>query len=193
MRSIALYASATLLLLAACGQETPDGAADRAAPVANQPRSSEGAADEALQPVDNQARPAASGEGGEAEMAWTFTSTGEGPKIAYGEPQTDNVRLMLRCPDSGEALLSFIRPAEEVEDRPDTLVIASAGSSRSLTIEMNQGQLGTSVEAQAPLKSGALQQFHSGNELELRWGEETFRVPGAVDGPVRQFFETCGA
>lgn len=167
----------------------PQPSADRA------PAEKEASAD-ALQPVDDPARSDASNGGfnGATDgdgMSWNFSRTARGPRIAYGVPQTDNVRLMLRCPERSRALLSFIRPDEFAEGKPDMLAIASGNSRRSLTIETEQGPLGTSVEAEAPLSAGPLQQFRSGSELEVRWGDETIRVPGSAQGPVRQFFEAC--
>lgn len=199
MRPIAL-STAAALLLAACAPDQQENAAEADAgpvaepgePAANEVATDGNAADE-LQPVDNSARPMPpNGMAGGDEMSWNFSRSAAGAKIAYGVPQTDNVRLMLRCPESGEALLSFIRPADIAEDRPDTLSIASGSARRSLTIETQQGPLGTSVLAQAPLSAAPLQQFRSGNELEVRWGDETISVPGAPDGPVRQFFDACG-
>ena len=199
MRANSLYAAAALLL-AACGSDPQDNTAGaeadaEAVAAANQPSANEDSAEtmppDELQPVDNAARPTPGGGSASDEMAWNFSNTAAGPKIAYGVPQTDNVRLMLRCPESGQALLSFIRPADIAEGRPDTLSIASGNARRSVTIETEQGPLGTTVKAQAPLSSGPLQQFRSGSGLEVRWGEETISVPAASEAPVRRFFEAC--
>jgi hypothetical protein len=150
-----------------------------------------------VQPVDDSSRPTAPNGGiadsaADADMSWAFSRAGPEPKLAYGVPQTDNVRLMLRCPAAGEVLLSFLRPNQEVQNRPGTLVLASGNAQRTLTIETQQGPLGTSVEAELPLSSGPLQEFRSGEELEVRWGDSTIAVPGDSDRPVRQFFEACG-
>lgn len=199
------FVTAAALLLAACGsdqQETTaeagaaDGAADDAVSAEEAAAVEHNAADR-LQPVDNAAQtgPANGAPGGQASddssMEWNFSRAAGQPKLAFGVPQTDNVRLILRCPESGQALLSFLRRTD-AEDRPGTLAIASGGAQRTLNIETEQGPLGTTVRADVPLSAAPLQQFRSGKGLEVRWGEETINVPGAADGPVRQFFDACG-
>lgn len=200
MRSIIVAVAA--LGVAACGGAEENGSTEATeaqhrvgsgnaaeAPLGN-------AAGNQVQPVDDPSRPPAPNGGADdsaenPDMAWSFSRAGPGSKLAYGVPQTDNVRLMLRCPESGAVLLSFLRPSEQVQDRPGTLVLASGNAQRTLTIETQQGPLGTSVEADLPLSSGPLQQFRSGEELEVRWGDSTIRAPADSDRPVRQFFEAC--
>lgn len=198
MRLIAV--TTVVLALAACGSAEENGSGE--AEVAQHESGTEnGAAGEAdlnqVQPVDDPSRPTPAGGGadgqsaGNSEMSWSFSRTGPGPKLAYGVPQTDNVRLMLRCPETGEALLSFLRSDQQAQNRPGTLIVAAGNAQRTLTIETQQGPLGTTVEAEIPVSSGPLEEFRSGKEMEVRWGDTEIRVPGASNGPVRQFFETC--
>lgn len=193
-----ILASAAALAVAACGtdEQQNDAQAPAAEPAAGE-RAAAGNDVEQVQPVDDPAKadPAdgssAAASGAETGMAWVFSRAAGRPKLAYGVPQTDNVRLMLRCPEPGEALISFIRPDEVAEDKPGTLTIASANAQRTLTVQTQRGPLGVSVEAEAPTSAAPLQQFRTGQNLQVRWGEETVRVPGEEGDPVRQFFEAC--
>lgn len=187
------------LLLAACGsqEQGSSGAEDAAAgnrmPVAEQ-AANEDTADSQLQPVDNAARPDQPNMNPDSEnMEWSFSREGGTPRLAFGEPQADNVRLTLSCREDGAVLVSFTRPEEFAEGKPDLLSIVSGNARRSMTIETEHGQLGTSVQAAAPLSAAPLEQFRSGQELEVHWGDSTIHVPGAEDGPVRQFFEACAS
>lgn len=197
MRAIAIVTGA--FWLAACDTDRQENAAQTQANSVATPNEvspddaeADAATADELQPVDNSARPTPpNGGAASGDMAWTFSRGAAGPRMAYGVPQTDNVRLMLRCPETGLALLSFILPPGMAENLPDTLSIISGSARRSLTIETQQGPLGTSVEAHAPLSAAPLQQFRSGNEMEVRWGDEIIELPAAPEGPVRQFFEGC--
>lgn len=130
------------------------------------------------------------GGGGDDEMRWLFARTAAGPKLSYGEPQTDNVRLLLRC--SGDELsVNFIRPADVVSSRPDQLTIASGGMQWTANVSAEESQIGgMSISATAPLSSAPITAFASGRPLEVRWGEETIRVPGTDQ--ARQFLSACG-
>lgn len=194
-------AAAALMLLAACAPEDTETTSAEVEEVSAAGLDEDKGAGEhkepspnALQPVDNSARavPPPPDADDEAEMRWTFSRSADRPSLAFGEPRTDNVRLMIRCGRNEEAHLSFIRPAEIVAERPHMMTIASGGATRSLTLETRPGQLGTTVEVQAPLAAAPLQQFRSGRDLRLRWGDEEIRVPGGSDGPVEEFFAACG-
>lgn len=135
-------------------------------------------------------RDAGAPDRGSDEMAWNFSRTAAGPKLVYGEPQTDNVRLLLRCAGN-QVSLNFMRPADVVATRPERLVIASAGEQRTTNVSTEDTQLGPiSVSATAPIASAPISAFRSGNPLEVRWGDETIRVPGT--NQAEQFFAACG-
>ena len=126
-------------------------------------------------------------------MRWHFSRSVEGPKLAFGEPATDNVRLMLRCPSGGgSVVLSFTRPADIVAARPIEATLASGGSEARLDVDSRESALGGRlVEATIALDSAPIRRFRDRSALTLRWGEERIAVPAAgADG--RRFFEACG-
>lgn len=123
------------------------------------------------------------------DMVWSFSRTVAGPKLAYGEPQTDNVKLNLRC-DGDRIVLHFMRSAGVVSRRPDQLVIASGGMQWRSGVSAEESQLGgMSISANAPASSAPITAFHSGSPLEIRWGEERILVPGT--DKAKEFLSAC--
>lgn len=197
-RPMTFAATAVLALsVASCGgtgRENAAGSAER-----------ESAADGAEPgPAANAAAPGGDGGNDAAaapadpfpdEMRWTFSRSVRGPKLAYGEPATDNVRLMLRC-EGGEAILSFMRSEQAVRGRPDEIVLVGGGERWSIPVETQASQLGgVTVEARAPLSAPPLRRLRAGEPLELRWGPETISLPAgaARQDQVERFFEACQA
>lgn len=144
------------------------------------------------EPPASPERATGNGSDGDA-MRWSFHRTAAGPRLTFGEPQTDNVRLMLRCGD-GQVSVHFMRPADMVERRPGQLTIASGGMQWRAEISSEESQLGgMSIRASAPLSSAPITAFRSGQSLEVRWGPETIALPGQQGGAVQQFFNSCPA
>ncbi len=84
-------------------------------------------------------------------MRWNFTET-SGPKLAYGKPATDKVRLVLRCDGSGEIAFSFLRP--ETVKIGKTLTVQSDGASESVKPTATPSQLsGVSVSARLSMQA----------------------------------------
>lgn len=178
------------LLLAGCSGAPEDAPSTNAAAPAS---------DGTEAPTGGEPANAASGEEATAQpplddgMRWHFSRSVEGPKLAFGEPATDNVRLMLRCPPGGDGVvLSFTRPADIVAARPGEATLASGGSEARLDIDSRESALGGRlVEATVGLDSAPVRRFRDGSALTLRWGEERIVVPaGGTEG--RRFFEACG-
>lgn len=187
--------TAAALALGACGTDAPmnDNAASAEDTAASSQNPQANTAN-GIQPVDNAVASApengaADSEDGDGAMAWRFNRTAAGPKLAYGEPRTDNVRLNLRC-DGGQVTLHFMRPAEVVGRRPDKLTVASGGTQWRTDVSAEESQLGgMSISATAPASSAPMTAFASGRPLEVRWGDETIRVPGT--DKARQFLSAC--
>lgn len=127
---------------------------------------------------------------GNSEMTWAFSRSAAGPKLTYGEPNTDNIRLMLRC-EGDRVSLNFIRPSDVATRRPDRLTVASGAAQREVRVSAEETELGgTSISASVPASAEPIRAFQSGRPLEVRWGQETIRVPGT--DKAKQFLSACG-
>ncbi|QIG79021.1 hypothetical protein [Stakelama tenebrarum] len=128
----------------------------------------------------------------EPEMAWRY-SRGE-PRLVYGEPATDNLRLAMRCPvNDDNVVLSFMRPSDVVERRPDVLTVSAGRETGQYEIMTNETQLGVSIEVVLPKDDGPLRAFREGDPLEIWWGKESFEVPFDEEAAPRiaRFFDAC--
>lgn len=174
--------------LAGCGGDDAAQRPDNAAPPAANAMGSAAAS-----PGDRAAAPPHADNDG---MRWNFSRTAAGPRLAYGEPATDDVRLMLRCPPGGDTvLLTFHRPRELAEAQPGEIVIEAGGEVHRSTIDVRESQLGGStIEAQAPVSAGPFRRMRAGLPLTLHWGDRAVSVPagGARQDQVNAFFEACG-
>lgn len=181
LRASALSCAAIGLVLAGCGAETD--------PAWGEASSNVGAEVEAPAPAQRQ-QPSSSEP--DDRMRWHFSRTDRGPKLVYGEPRTDNVRLMLRCPPGGDsAILSFHRPRELVRRRPERLRLASGDAGQTYPVDTGESALGgMTVEIVVPIDSRPLREFGGGHPLSLQWGEETIAVPAAAEGG--RFLRVCG-
>lgn len=128
-------------------------------------------------------------------MAWLLTQTPEeGAKLAFGEPQSDNVVLMLTCrPGSGEVVLARTGAA----DQPPAIILASGGREGRFAGEATPfgGASGVYVEASAPAAHPALAAFRRTGDLTLREDLASIRLPAdrAAHRRIETFFDACGA
>jgi hypothetical protein len=130
-----------------------------------------------------------------SDMAYFYKQGEEGPALSYGEPDTDNIALSLRCPAGGTGkslLLSFNRPREIVDQRPDTITLAAGTAREDLRIDTRSTQLGTTVEVQTSPDADPIQAFRDGAKLSLLYGDETIGIPATGDhGKIARFFAAC--
>lgn len=127
-------------------------------------------------------------------MAWSLHhAEGEGAKLAFGQPASDNVLIMMTCqPRSGEVLVSLAAPSGA---RP-AIDLASRGATAEFQGEtapsMGDGVL---IEAQAPASHPALAQFARTGDLTLVDNGRRTPLParGAERGKIAGFFESCRA
>lgn len=128
---------------------------------------------------------------GPQDFAWSYADNpGEGAKLAYGRPQSDEVLVMMTCAPGAQVALSA----------------ASLGGSR---IMLTSGDAKTSldgvvadsfdgqgyVEASASSRAPALRGFRQSGALTLTSGARTFQM-AALDSDkpaVRKFFNACDA
>lgn len=124
--------------------------------------------------------------------AWHYQQVeGEGEKLAYGAPDTDDVVLMMVCaPGSGRVELSALM------DQPrNELVLLSGADQRRYPAVGGTSELdgGAIVQAQAEAKAPVLNRFAETGELAMLAGDHQVDLAarGADRDGVRQFFEGC--
>ena len=129
-----------------------------------------------------------------AAMAWSLHSAeGEGVKLAYGQPASDNVVLMMTCqPRSGQVLVSLTAPAGET---PAVIEISSKRQSTRLAGELVPGPANAMVEASAPATDPALQSFAKTGDISIADQTGSAKLPvGRVERlAVSDFFDRCAA
>ncbi|MCC7267050.1 MAG: hypothetical protein IT546_06880 [Caulobacteraceae bacterium] len=128
-------------------------------------------------------------------MTWTLHATREeGVKLAYGQPNSDNVVVMMACqPRSQNVRLSAPAPA----GAPPQVTLVSRGERQLLSGQLGPagGAGGQLVEVAVPTNSKPLQGFASGGELSLVMGETSTKVNAdrRARAAVSTFFATCKA
>lgn len=133
---------------------------------------------------------------GAVDLGWSLHhAEGEGAKLAYGQPDSDNVVLMMTCqPRSGQVLVSLTAPdAVGVE----AIEIASKGHSSRLpgaaAPAMTEGA--SLVEAMAPATDAALQSFARTGDIAVMKNGRAARMPvrQAERATVADFVAECRA
>lgn len=129
-------------------------------------------------------------------MAWSLNhAEGEGAKLAYGQPQSDNVLIMMTCqPRSGRVLVSMNAPL----DAPtDAIHLASKRNNSRLAAVATpgMGDGAVYVEAEAPVTDRALASFAKTGDLSVitKGRKAVMPVSGAERGAVDGFFASCRA
>jgi hypothetical protein len=136
------------------------------------------------------------GEQGLAGMAWSLNhAEGEGAKLAYGQPASDNVLLMMTCqPQSGAVRVSLVTGADEV---PGSIALASQGKVSKLRGQAlpGMGEGSALLEAEARTSDPALASFARTGEIAVIQNGRTSALPvRAQEQPtVKAFFAECRA
>lgn len=126
--------------------------------------------------------------------AWSYQQVeGEGEKLAYGAPNSDDVVMMMTCePGSGRVIMSAL-----VEEMRDELVLASGGEERSYpaiggTSELDGGAI---VEAEGFADKPVLTRFARTGELAILGGSKRIELAaqGGDQSSIGRFFERCQA
>lgn len=131
----------------------------------------------------------------EPALAWSLHSTElEGAKLAYGQPQSDNVLLMMTCqPRTGAVRLSVAAPEAGA---PDAVRLASRGRQDSFAGEAAPSGMGSGliVEAEARADHPVLASFAATGDLAVVENGRRARLPaaGADRQEIRSFFAACG-
>lgn len=126
-----------------------------------------------------------------ADFAWSYADNpGEGAKLAYGRPQSDEVLVMMTCAPGSQVLLSAAAMGGS------RLMLTSGGARTSLDGAVTDGFDGQGyLEASAPAQGAALAAFRKSGDLTLTSGGRSIDVKAQdADRPaVRQFFKACEA
>ena len=125
------------------------------------------------------------------DFAWSYADNpGEGAKLAYSRPQSDEVLLMMTCaPGNGVVLSAAAMGGAK-------LMLASGEARTSLDGVVTDGFDGVGfVEATTSSRAPALTEFRRSGDLTLTTGARRFQMaPLGGDKPaVRRFFNACDA
>lgn len=125
-------------------------------------------------------------------LAWSYQNhPGEGPKLAYGAPMSDNVVLMMTCEaGQGRARLSLLGGSQEAG-----LVLASGSESTRFAGEaVASPGAGHLIETTAPLDATPLLRFRKTGDLTLVDRGRSVRIDaeGSERADVKRFFKACG-
>lgn len=133
---------------------------------------------------------------GAVDLGWSLHhAEGEGAKLAYGQPASDNVLLMMTCqPRSGQVLVSMTARAGAA---PTSIELTSSGRSSRLNgaaaPAMAEGA--SLIEAMAPANDPALQNFARTGDIAVVEGGRPAQMPvrRAERAAVSDFFAQCRA
>ena len=131
--------------------------------------------------------------GGMDGFAWSFQDNpGEGPKLAYGAPASDNVVLMMTCqPGTQQVNLSLLGGSPR-----DGVILVSNGDRQTFKGEAGAAPgMGHMVEAEAHLSAEPLTGFAETGRLSLIDRGRTAKLDAspAERAGVAKFFESCRA
>lgn len=126
-------------------------------------------------------------------FAWTFqNNAGEGPKLAYGAPASDNVLLMMTCePGATRVDVTLLGGSPR-----GGLVLASGGARQTLAGELVASPgLGQMIQASSHTGSPTLARFARTGDLSLvDRGRSVSLDATPLDRPgVARFFAACRA
>jgi len=124
--------------------------------------------------------------------AWAYLNEpGEGPKLAYGRPSSDEVLLMLACPAPGgpvEVSASGLGGG--------TIGLASRDRTSHLAAKtVDGGGTGSLLQASATSRDPALGNFSRTGDLAIVNGAKRHSIAASAreHRGVKAFFEACGA
>ncbi len=136
------------------------------------------------------------GEAPGTAMAWSLHhAEGEGAKLAYGQPSSDNVVLMMTCaPRSGSVLVSVTYTQDAV---PGQVALESKGKVSSLKGQALPGMSEGSaiIEAETRATDPTLTSFARTGDIAVIQNGRNANLPvrSAEHETVKAFFSECRA
>lgn len=125
-------------------------------------------------------------------FAWSYQNNeGEGPKLTYGAPMSDNVVLMMTCGAPGVATVSLLGGSPQ-----GGVILASSGKPTRFGGDLVATPgLGHMIETEAALTSQPLARFERTGDLTLvdRGRKVELDARGAQRKHVSHFFKACRA
>lgn len=119
-----------------------------------------------------------------------YMDEGRDAKLAYGEPNSDNVGLMLQCAKGSKVI--------EVTDAPHnsgepTLTLASSGRTQVLKARLESGEGATLLVATTPYDTAPLSAFRKSGRLEVAQAGARYGVAASTNERVglERFFAAC--
>ena len=131
--------------------------------------------------------------GAEDGLFWFYSRAEDGPKLAYGAPNSDAVRLMIYCrPTEPRVRLEATTPAATA---PARLTVTSTGATAALPAASDANPMGGGrlVSAQAATTAPVLTAFRNTGRLTVAAGGEpmTMNAGPAERAAVQSFFAAC--
>ena len=129
-------------------------------------------------------------------MTWSLNhAEGEGAKLAFGQPNSDNLLLLMTCqPRSGEVMITMAAP----EHRPASAIelISNKRFSRlpgQVVPAVSEGE--SLIEAQTPASNPTLANFARTGDLRVGGNGASARLPVSLDDRkvVQSFLASCRA
>lgn len=136
------------------------------------------------------------GEAPVAGMSWSLHhAEGEGAKLAFGQPASDNVLLMMTCaPRSGAVRVSLATAADQV---PGAIALESDGKVSRLAGQAlpGMGEGSALLEAETRASDPALANFARTGDLSVIQNGRNAVLPvrGGERAAVKAFFAECQA
>jgi hypothetical protein len=131
-----------------------------------------------------------------AGMAWSLNhAEGEGAKLAFGQPASDNVLLMMTCePRSGAVRVSLTSSADQV---PGDIALQSDGRVSRLEGQAlpGMGEGSALIEAETRVSDPALASFARTGDLSVIQNGRNAALPvrSGERETVKAFFAECRA
>lgn len=136
------------------------------------------------------------GEAPTSGMTWSLHhAEGEGAKLAFGQPASDNVLLMMTCaPRSGAVRVSLTTAANQA---PDAITLRSDGRVSKLSgqAQPGMGEGWALIEAETQVTDPALASFARTGDLSVIQNGRNAVLPvrGGEKEAVQAFFAECRA
>lgn len=124
--------------------------------------------------------------------AWNYMdSEGEGPKLAYGRPDSDDVVLMMACAPRASALTLTATGLSGDEIALASGRMVTRLKAQPLASDMSDGAL----EARTSVDASALSAFRRTGDLDLLVADERHSLDAAPadQRQVKAFFKACSA
>ncbi len=119
-----------------------------------------------------------------------YMDEGSSAKLAYGQPNSDNVGLMLQCTKGSHVV--EVTDAAPAGGAP-VITLASAGQVQSLKVKTEDGDGATLLVARTAYDAAPLSAFRRSGRLDVTHGSTRYGVAATSDERVgvERFFAVC--